>query len=95
MESNVLAYHDMFDALKSGDDSRLKKAVEELANNKSAPLTELQDINLAIISLITGKGSEDMQAAIARNNLSLGDILIKVLFRIIKRKLTSIPFSTL
>lgn len=85
-----LLYHELFDYFKQNDDTKVKKSLEELSGNKGLTLSELEDLNIATIGTISGRGEKELLDALTRNNISVGEVLIKVGIRIIKRN----PIST-
>lgn len=89
--TKYLLYSEVYEALRKGDENKLKKAMNEINALKPDQLTEVEALNLATVKLVSQNDQAAVQQVASSQGLSLSKILPKVSNNHIKRKLASTP----
>lgn len=96
MESTKhLLYNDLCREYRSSNDQRVKKIIDEIANQQALQWTDAEELNLGLIRLFANRNPKAVEEAIAKHGLSLKDVAMKVSIRNMKSRPTSIPCCTL
>jgi hypothetical protein len=95
MESTkYLHYTELCRDFRAGDDAKVKKLIEEIINLKDAKWSEIEELNIAIISYLMTHNEKQLAEVLTKHGLSLKEVLMKVSIRNMKRKPTSTHSST-
>jgi hypothetical protein len=93
MESTkYLHYNELCRDFRTGDDAKVRKLIEEISNLKEAKWSEVEELNIAIISYFMNHNEKQLADVLTTHGLSLKDVLMKVSIRNMKRRPTSIRF---
>lgn len=95
MESTkYLHYNELCREFRAGDEAKVKKLIDEISSLKDARWSEIEELNIAMVTYFMNRNEKQLADALNKHGLSLKEVLMKVSIGNMKRKPTSTRFST-